>query len=112
MTKIDLLIFCATVFTGQYVVETLAKTIHKYRLPITWAVASRNAQGSKQCLQNVSALTGNKLNDIPVFEANVNDLNSMNTAFKKCTLVLNCIGPYSLLGEPVMQSCIESGWYS
>lgn len=106
----DLLVFGATGVTGRYVVEKLAETLHKRHLPIRWAIAVRNPEKMKTQLRQMEATVGitDLANQIPVMRADVNDATSMKKAFGSAKLVLNCIGPYSLLGEPVVKACVNS----
>jgi len=41
--------------------------------------------------------------------ANTDDVNSINTMCAKSRLIINCVGPYILYGEPVVKSCITHG---
>lgn len=52
----DLIIFGATGFTGQYVVEEVARIAEEEN--ITWAVAGRNIEKIKVGLENVEKQTG------------------------------------------------------
>lgn len=110
MRKFDLIIFGATGFTGRYVVERFAQTVQKFSLPTRWAIAVRNTTKMKQYLGEMEASTGiaNLKDKIPIIEANGSDVKSMSKAFQNANLVMNCIGPYSLLGEPVVKACIDS----
>ena len=54
-TKYDIVVFGATGFTGQYVVEEIAKTIDE-ESGLTWAIAGR----SMKKLQDVLAKAGSK----------------------------------------------------
>lgn len=110
MKRFDLIVFGATGFTGRYVVERLAQTVQKYALPMRWAIAVRNPDKMKQYLGEIESSTGiaNLHSKVTLLEADVKDQGSMRDAFQQGTLVMNCIGPYSLLGEPVVKACIDS----
>ena len=110
MRKFDLIIYGSTGFTGRYVVERLAETILKHRLPTQWAVAVRNVPKMMEYLDEIehnTKILGLKKR-VTVLEANVDNPQSMKKAFEQGKLVMNCIGPYSLLGEPVVKACIDS----
>lgn len=113
MRKFDLIIFGATGFTGRYVVERFAQTVEKFGLTTRWAIAVRNTTKMKQYLGEIEATTGiaNLKDKVPIIEANGSDVKAMTKAFQNSTLVMNCIGPYSLLGEPVVKACINSSMY-
>ena len=110
MRKFDLIIFGASGFTGRYVVERFAQTVEKYGLSTRWAVAVRNKNKMKQYLGEMEASTGiaNLQSKVSLIEADVSDIGSMRKAFQQGNLVMNCIGPYSLLGEPVIKAAIDS----
>ena len=113
MRKFDLIIFGATGFTGRFVVERLAATVCRDRLPTRWAIAVRDVNKMRHYLRQIESATGitNLQRDVTVLEADVRNATSMRKAFEQATLVMNCIGPYSLLGEPVVQACINSSIY-
>jgi short subunit dehydrogenase-like uncharacterized protein len=52
----DLIIFGATGFTGQYVVEEVARVADEEKL--TWAVAGRHVEKLKQVLEKAENVTG------------------------------------------------------
>lgn len=56
MRDYSLVIFGATGFTGQYVVEEVARIAEEEK--ITWAIAGRNAEKLTTLLQNVEKTTG------------------------------------------------------
>lgn len=110
MKNFDLIIFGATGFTGRFVIERMVETVKKYNLPIKWAIAVRNKEKMKCYLDEMEPITGvvDLHRKISIYEADVNNFGSMTKAFGQSKLVLNCIGPYSLLGEPVVKACVES----
>ncbi len=56
-SKYDLVVFGATGFTGQFVVEEIAKTIDE-ESGLTWAVAGRNMKKLQDVLAKAGAKTG------------------------------------------------------
>lgn len=110
MRKFDLIIFGATGFTGRYIVERLVQTLQKTGLPTRWTIAVRNPTKMKAYLKQMETTTGvtDLENKIPVLAADINDYTSMKKVFADGTLVMSCIGPYSLYGEPVVRACIDS----
>lgn len=109
MRHIDLLIYGATGFTGNYVVEALAKWLATSKRPLRWAVAGRNRSKLQTYLNNVSTTTGVELRHIECLEADVHNSKGLDDIFRRCRLVMNCTGPYSLLGVPVVESCVSVG---
>ena len=55
--KYDLVVFGATGFTGQFVVEELARTVGEERR-VTWAVAGRDMSRLQDVLRAASKKTG------------------------------------------------------
>lgn len=56
--KFDIIVFGASGFTGQYVVEELARTIDEEN-GVTWAVAGRCMKSLQKVLATASKETGN-----------------------------------------------------
>ncbi|KAH9406728.1 hypothetical protein TYRP_012986 [Tyrophagus putrescentiae] len=92
MRKFDLIIFGASGFTGR------------------WAIAVRSPAKMRAYLREMEARTGvaDLEAKVPVLAADVTDLASMRRAFSQGQLVMSCIGPYSLLGEPVLRAAIDA----
>lgn len=112
MTKqFDLLIFGATGFTGRFVVERLVQTIDRYGLKdFRWAVAARNVNQLRQYLRDTEQYLGRKFaHELEIFETDIESEQSLRQVFARSKLVMNCVGPYSLLGEPVIKACLDSG---
>lgn len=49
------------------------------------------------------------VSEIPIFEADINDIESLNRMTQSARIIINCVGPFCILGEPVVQACIQSG---
>ena len=112
MTKqFDLLIFGATGFTGRFVVERLVQTIQNYGLKdFRWAVAARNINQLRKYLDDTEQYLGRKfVHKLNVFQIDIESEQSLRDVFARSKLVMNCVGPYSLLGEPVLKACLDSG---
>ena len=56
-TKYDLVVFGATGFTGQFVVEEIAKTIDE-ESGLTWAIAGRTMKKLQEVLATAGSKTG------------------------------------------------------
>ena len=56
MSRVDLIIFGATGYTGKFLVRELATTYKNEQ--ITWAVAGRSSKRLEAVLESVSAETG------------------------------------------------------
>jgi short subunit dehydrogenase-like uncharacterized protein len=55
-SRLDVLIFGATGYTGQYVIEEMARKAKKFGFQ--WGVAGRTVEKLKQVLQQASVVTG------------------------------------------------------
>ncbi|KAI9565541.1 hypothetical protein GHT06_009333 [Daphnia sinensis] len=102
----DLIIFGATGFTGQYIVEEVARIAEEEN--ITWAVAGRNVAKLKAGLENVEKQRGKSLKDVGIIKADVGDPDSLSEMAKKGKIVLNCVGPYRFYGDAVVNACVKS----
>ncbi|KAH9501991.1 saccharopine dehydrogenase-like oxidoreductase [Dermatophagoides farinae] len=109
--QFDLLIFGATGFTGRFVVERLVQTIEHYGLndSFRWAVAARNVVQLRRYLHEIEQYTGIKfVHKLDIFETDIEREQSLRNVFARSKLVMNCVGPYSLLGEPVIKACLDT----
>ncbi|XP_072032001.1 saccharopine dehydrogenase-like oxidoreductase [Amphiura filiformis] len=106
--KYDLIVFGASGFTGQFVVEELAR-IEEEESEMRWAIAGRSQDKLDAVLQEVAYTTGKKLKNVEVVIANVNDNQSMDAMCQQAKVLLNCVGPYRFYGEQVVRACVENG---
>ncbi|CAB3993569.1 saccharopine dehydrogenase-like oxidoreductase [Paramuricea clavata] len=102
----DVVIFGASGFTGQFVVQEFAK--HNSQ-NLRWAVAGRNKEKLQNVLQQASEQSGKDYSGIDVIIADVKNEESLNTMCSQARIVLNCVGPYRFFGEPVVKACVENG---
>ena len=94
MKKYDFVVFGATGFTGQLIVEYLSN--HKETSQLKWAVAGR----SKSKLNNL-------YNSIDTLVVDSFDIESIDSMCKISKLIITTVGPYSIFGENLIKSCIE-----
>ncbi len=99
--EFDLIVFGASGFTGQFVVEEVARTAKTDS--IKWAISGRSAQKLAQVLSTATKETGIDVKDIPLIEADVNSEESLKAMTSRTKLVLNCVGPYRFFGEQVVK---------
>lgn len=52
--------------------------------------------------------SGRDLSKIPIIVADINDDTSLLEMAKTAKVIVNCCGPYSLFGEPVVKACISA----
>ena len=104
--KFDIVIWGATGFTGQLVVESLAQT---YGLggDIHWAIAGRN----KRKLEDVrkSCLPAAQCEQLPIIIADSNDPDSLAALVAQTRVLCSTVGPYAKYGTPVVAACAETG---
>uniref|UniRef100_A0A671MHQ1 Saccharopine dehydrogenase-like oxidoreductase n=1 Tax=Sinocyclocheilus anshuiensis TaxID=1608454 RepID=A0A671MHQ1_9TELE len=107
-----IIIFGASGFTGQFVVEEVARTASEGpKGSLKWAVAGRNrAKLEKVVEQAAGALSKPELkSEVDILVADVSDLDSLAVMCKQAVIVLSCVGPYRFFGDPVVKSCVENG---
>lgn len=110
--RYDIVIYGATGFTGQYVVEEVARVAQgeeSRKVPLTWAVAGRTQTKLHQSIATAQKETGLDLENVGVILADVQDQDSLNKMAAQSTVIINCVGPYQLYGEPVVRACIDNG---
>ncbi|KAG7244258.1 hypothetical protein INR49_004396 [Caranx melampygus] len=108
-----IIIFGATGFTGQFVVEEVARCASETAggSALRWAVAGR----SRQRLEAVLEQAARRLSmpevrtDTEIIVADVSIEESMAIMCQQGVVILNCVGPYRFYGEPVVKACIENG---
>ena len=106
----DIMIFGATGYTGQYVVEFLVRNLQKEaNKHLTWAVAGRTESKLTMVLKAASEATGQVVTDTPLIICDSSDQDSILGMAKQARLVVNCVGPYRFHGEAVVQACVEAG---
>ncbi|NXS06754.1 SCPDL oxidoreductase, partial [Neodrepanis coruscans] len=116
----DMVVFGASGFTGQFVVEEVARAAAagggEGQLccgPLRWAGGlrggARPGQGAvgDRCVRcaGKAALGA----EVDVLLCDVGDAASLAAMARQTRLVLNCVGPYRFFGEPVVEACVENG---
>ncbi|KAM7368233.1 hypothetical protein PAMP_014473 [Pampus punctatissimus] len=108
-----IIVFGASGFTGQFVVEELARC--GAESPgggsLKWAVAGRSRQRLEEALKRAAGrLSMPELRtDIEIIVADVSIEESLAIMCQQGQVILNCVGPYRFYGEPVVKACIENG---
>jgi short subunit dehydrogenase-like uncharacterized protein len=88
-------VYGATGYTGRLVARELQ------RRGLEFMLCGRDAG-------KLRALAG-ELADPDVRAAGVNDRDALRHAFGDCAAVINCAGPFTLHGEPVVRAAVETG---
>ncbi|KAM3876669.1 saccharopine dehydrogenase-like oxidoreductase [Diretmus argenteus] len=107
-----IVVFGASGFTGQFVVEEVARTVSEGpKGNLKWAVAGRSKQKlDKVVEQAAEALSKPELRtEVEIIVADVGEPDTLAAMCKQAVIVLNCVGPYRFYGEPVVKACVENG---
>ncbi|XP_062485457.1 saccharopine dehydrogenase-like oxidoreductase [Pezoporus occidentalis] len=109
----ELVVFGASGFTGQFVVEEVARAAASGELrgALRWAVAGRSRQKLQAVLERAAEKLGKAAvgPEVGVLLCDVDDAASLAAMARQTRLVLNCVGPYRFFGEPVIEACVENG---
>ncbi|PRQ53460.1 putative NAD(P)-binding domain-containing protein [Rosa chinensis] len=104
----DLIILGASGFTGKHVVKESLKFLNTPSSPLkSLALAGRNPAKLSQTLN--WATGPNPPPSIPILTADTTDPPSLRRLCSQTRLILNCVGPFRLYGEPVVAACVETG---
>ncbi|GAB4827330.1 hypothetical protein Ancab_034217 [Ancistrocladus abbreviatus] len=107
----DLIILGASGYTGKYVIKEALKFINTSKPSLsplkTFALAGRNPTKLSQSLSWASQ--PNPPPPIPILTADTSDPDSLRRLCRHTRLILNCVGPFRLHGQPVVAACAESG---
>lgn len=106
--QFDIIVYGATSFVGQILVEYLAQYTNKNTSryndeTITWAIAGR----SEEKLQSLKSKVG--LEDISYFVADASDLTALTQLANKTKVIITTVGPYALYGETMLRACVDTG---
>ncbi|NXX77637.1 SCPDL oxidoreductase, partial [Urocolius indicus] len=111
--RYELVVFGASGFTGQFVVEEVARVAAGGELHggLRWAVAGRRREKLQAVMERAAERLGKPAlgAEVGVLLCDVGDAASLAAMAKQTRLVLNCVGPYRFFGEPVVQACVENG---
>ncbi|KAM6207398.1 uncharacterized protein WM294_001758 [Sarcoramphus papa] len=109
----ELVVFGASGFTGQFVVEEVARAAGggELRGALRWAVAGRRREKLQAVLERAAERLGKAAlgAEVGVLLCDVGDAASLAAAARQTRLVLNCVGPSRFFGEPVVEACVENG---
>lgn len=124
--ELDVIIFGATGFTGKYTVLKAVNLLKDFK----WGIAGRSKAKLEKVLQEMGQKAEADLSKIPIITASLDNEESLKTMAAKCKVgahclsiyiikkltfnysfkvLINCVGPYRLYGEPVVKACVEAG---
>ena len=90
--EFDIIVWGATGFTGQLVVEYLAET-YGVDGELRWAIAGRNRNKLESVRQ--SCLADGQHDQLPILIADSNDPDSLATLVQKARVICTTVGPYA-----------------
>ena len=104
--RYDLIVFGASGFTGQFVVEELMRTSQKEN--IKWAISGRNEDKLKNVLQIAAKQTKSTTEGVSIVLADVTNEVSLKEMTAKTKVVIDLVGPYTMFGEQVVKACLDT----
>ncbi|XXG55664.1 hypothetical protein AAC387_Pa03g3281 [Persea americana] len=105
--EFDAVILGASGFTGKYVVREALKFLNSPSYPLkTLALAGRSPSKLSQTLSWASSPSPPP--PLSILQADVSDPSSLLSLSRRTRLLLNCVGPFRLHGQPVVAACVES----
>lgn len=102
--EFDLVVFGATSFVGQILVQYLWKR-HGLDGEIKWAIAGRDADK----LAVLKNRLGEQARELPTILANASKETDLQNLCSKTRVVVSTVGPYALYGSGLVKVCAESG---
>lgn len=102
----DVVVWGATGFTGRLVAEYIA-TRYGVGSNVRWALAGRNLNKLEKLRNELSSQTPNAAN-LPLLQAESNDLASLERMASQTRVVCTTVGPYSQHGSPLIAACISA----
>lgn len=107
--RYDLVILGASGFTGKYVLREALKFLNAPSSPLkSVAIAGRSPSKLSRALQ-WAAGPNNLRPNIPILTADASDPPSLAALCSQTSLLLNCVGPFRLHGDPVVAACAAAG---
>ncbi|XP_057769645.1 probable mitochondrial saccharopine dehydrogenase-like oxidoreductase At5g39410 [Salvia miltiorrhiza] len=104
----DVVIFGASGFTGKYVIREALKFLNAPNSPLkSLALAGRSPSRLSEALTWASA--PNPPPQIPLLTADTSDGESLARLASQARIILDCVGPFRLYGQPVVAACVDSG---
>src|SRR3954452_17142543 len=104
-SKLDIVVYGASGFTGQLVAEYLASR-YANDSDLKWAMAGRNLDKLASVRDAIGAPA-----DTPLIAADASDPASLQAMVAQTKLVLTTVGPYQLYGNELVAACAEAGTY-
>lgn len=107
MSRLDVVIFGATGFTGKRTVMHMVEFAQKYHID-SWGIAGRSEPKLASLLEELAKKTGADVSSVKIIKADVGDDKSLVDMCAQTKVLVNCAGPYREYGEPVVKAAISS----
>ncbi|KAH6791986.1 Saccharopine dehydrogenase [Perilla frutescens var. hirtella] len=105
----DVVILGASGFTGKYVVREALKFLNAPNSPLkSLALAGRSPSRLSEALK-WAAGPNSQPPKIPLLTADTSDPDSLARVAAQAKIILDCVGPFRLYGQPVVAACVEAG---
>ena len=104
--KFDVVVWGATGFTGQLVVEYLIAT-YGVEGELNWAIAGRSEAKLKAVRK--ACLPQAQRDQLPILIADSGDADSLATLVKTTRVLCSTVGPYARYGSTVVAACVDAG---
>ena len=104
--EFDVIVWGATGFTGQLVVEYLAQT-YGVDGDLRWAIAGRNR--NKLDAVRHACLPAAQRDKLPILLADSSDAASLAKLVQQTRVICTTVGPYAKYGTPLVAACVEAG---
>lgn len=104
--EFDLIIWGASGFTGDLVVEYLVET-YGVEGDLTWAIAGRNRAKLEAVRQ--SHLPETLQEKLPIITADSQDADSLAKLVARARVICTTVGPYAKYGTPLVAACAQAG---
>lgn len=101
----DLVVFGATSFVGQILTQHLAEHLAAGTDPLSWAIAGRTIGK----LEALKASLGARWDSLPILVADMTNEAQLQSLCTQTRVVASTVGPYALLGEPLLRACVQNG---
>ena len=101
----DLVVWGATGYTGRLVAMAASEYLTEHQ----WAIAGRS-RVRLEAIRNEITAAGGHPPEIVV--ASLDDPASMRAMSRATRVVLSTVGPYDLVGEPLIEACIATGTHA
>lgn len=105
--KYDLIVFGATGFTGNLVVEYLIQNYGIHNSKFKWTIAGRDKNKLKNLKESFIRIDPNSV-EIDTFIADSYDSKSLDIMTASCNVIISTVGPYLDNGLSLIKSCVKN----